>query len=132
MIQNYLANRKQRVVLNSKSSKWAPVCAGVPQGSVLSPLFFLVFIHDLVENVNCDVKIFADDASLFSVVEDERRSADELKADLDRVQLWAWQCKMQFNANNTQINQSIKSFINVSKIFSLQANWGHNGKVDKV
>ena len=64
--------------------------------------FFLVYIDDLVENVNCDVKMFADDTSLFSVVEDERRSANELNADLDRVQLWAWQWKMQFNENKTE------------------------------
>ena len=102
LIQNYLANRKQRVVLNGKSSKWAPICAGVPQGSVLGPLFFLVYINDLVENVTCDVKMFADDTSLFSVVEDERRSADELNADLNRVRLWAWQWKMQFNVNKTE------------------------------
>ena len=89
LIQNYLANRKQRVILNGKSSKWAPICAGVPQGSALGPLFFLVYINDLVENVNCDVKMFADDTYLFSVVEDERRTANELNADLDRVRLWA-------------------------------------------
>ena len=74
----------------------------MPQGSVLGPLFFLAYINDLVENVNCDVKVFADDTSLFSVVEDERRSANELNADLDRVRLWAWQWKMQFNVNKTE------------------------------
>ena len=74
----------------------------MPQGSVLGPLFFLVYINDLVENMKCDVKMFADDISLFSVVEDERRSADELNADLDRVRLWAWQWKMQFNVNKTE------------------------------
>ena len=74
----------------------------MPQGSVLGPLFFLVYINDLVENMNCDVKMFADDTSLFAVVEDERRSADELNADLDRVRLWAWQWKMQFDVNKTE------------------------------
>ena len=72
---------------------WCPTGLGI--GSTV----FLVYINDLVENVNCDVKMFVDDTSLFLVVEDERRSADELNADLDRVRLWAWQWKMQFNAN---------------------------------
>ena len=91
LIQNYIGNRKQRVVLNGKGSKWASICASVQQGSVLGSLFFLVCISDLVENVNCDVKKFADDTSLFSVVEDERRSADDFNEDLDRVRLWTWQ-----------------------------------------
>ena len=57
-------------------------CAtGLCLGSTVS----LVYINDLAANMKCDVKIFADDTSLFSVVADERRSADELNADLDRV-----------------------------------------------
>ena len=59
-----------------------------PQGSVLGPLFFLVYINDLVENINSDVKLFAHDTSLFSVVENVTRSADELNRDLERVRLW--------------------------------------------
>ena len=92
-----------RVALNGNSSKWAPICAGVPHGSVMGPLLFLVNINDLVENVNYDVKMFADNTSPFSVVKDERRSAaDELNADLDRVRLWVWQWKMQFNVNKIE------------------------------
>ena len=71
LIRNFLSDRKQRVLLNGKSSQWASISAGVPQGSVLGPLFFLVYINDLVENVDSDVKMFADDTSLFSVVYDE-------------------------------------------------------------
>ena len=59
LIQNYLANRNQRVVLNGKCSKWARKCAGVPQGSVLGPLFFLVYINDIVKNLKCDLRMFA-------------------------------------------------------------------------
>ena len=90
LIRNFLRDRKQCVLLNGKSSQWACISAGVPQGSVLGPLFFLVYINDLVENVDSDVKMLADDTSLFSVVCDEATTAQQLNRDLERVRLWAW------------------------------------------
>ena len=102
LIRNFLRDRKQGVLLNGKCSQWASISAGVPQGSVLGPLFFLVYINDLVENVDSDVKMFADDTSLFSVVCDEATTAQQLHRDLERVRLWAWQWKMEFNAIKTE------------------------------
>ena len=102
LLGNFLENRRQRVVLNGKCPQWVPISAGVPQGSVLGPLFFLVYINDIVENLNCDVKIFADATSLFSVVKDEGKTADEMNSDLERVRLWAWQWKMKFNADKME------------------------------
>ena len=55
-----------------------------------------------VENVNCDIKMFADDTSLFSLVRDEARTAFELNCDLEKVRLCAWQWKMQFNSEKTE------------------------------
>ena len=52
-------NRKQRVILNANTSEWKDVLAGVPHGSVLDPLFFLIYINDLYENLNSDVRLFA-------------------------------------------------------------------------
>ena len=97
-----MADRKQRVVLNCKCSEWVPICAGVLQGSVLGPLLFHVYFNDWIVNLKCDVKMLADSTSLFKVVDDVGRSADVLNADIEKVQLWAWQCKMQFNANKTE------------------------------
>ena len=102
LIRNYLRDRKQRVLLNGKSSQWASISAGVPQGSVLGPLFFLVYINDLVENVDSDVKMFTDDTSLFSVVRDEATTPQQLNRDLERVRLWAWRWKMEFNPTKTE------------------------------
>ena len=82
LIDSYLSNRKQRVTLNAKSSNWSSISAGVPQGSVLGPLFFLVYINDLVENVSSDAKLFADDTSLFTIVYDEGIAANQLNRDL--------------------------------------------------
>ena len=63
----------------------------MPQGSVLGPLLFLVYINDFIANLKCDAKMFADETSLFKVVDDVGRSADDFNADLDKVQLCAWQ-----------------------------------------
>ena len=82
LIDSYLSNHKQRVVLNGESSNWSSISTGVPQGSLLGPIFFLVYINDLVENVSSDAKLFADDTSLFTVVSDEGIAADQLNRGL--------------------------------------------------
>ena len=102
LINSYLANRYQRVVLNGKSSKWSPIRAGVPQGSVLGPLLFLVYINDLVDNISSDAKLFADDTSLFTVVYDENIAAEQLNRDLKIIAEWAYQWKMQINPDVTK------------------------------
>ena len=68
ILQDFLRNRKQRVVLNGQCSSWADVNAGVPQGSILGPLLFLIYINDLSDGLKSECKLFADDTSLFSVV----------------------------------------------------------------
>ena len=102
LIRNFLANRKQRVILNDKSSEWVKITAGIPQGSVMGPLLFLIYINDLVENVMCVAKMFADGTSLYSIVTDENKTADDLNRDLESVRLWAWQWKMHFNSDKTE------------------------------
>ena len=66
LIISFLENRFQRFVLNGEISSYKPVLAGVPQGSVLGPLFFLTYINDLLKNLSSNTKLFADDTSLFS------------------------------------------------------------------
>ena len=67
---DFLNNRKQRVVLSGHSSNWVDVKAGAPQGSIMGPLLFLICINDLPEGLITNAKLFADDMSLFSVVQD--------------------------------------------------------------
>ena len=76
--QNYLNNRKQRVVLNGSFSSYSTVESGVPQGSVLGPLLFLIYINDLERNIKSNIKFFADDTMLFSIVKDPTISANNL------------------------------------------------------
>ena len=88
LIKNYLHNREQRVVLNGQTSEWRKIKAGVPQGSVLGPLLFLIYINDLPDGITSICKIFADDTSLFSKVLDVNKSVNELNSDLERINQW--------------------------------------------
>ena len=102
LLCSFLTNQQQRVVLNGKNSSWLTVKSGVPQGSVLVPLFFLVYINNLVDGVRSDIKLFADDTSILSVVKDKDEATEILNQDLERLRLWAWQLKVQFNCDKTE------------------------------
>ena len=71
--------------------------AGVPQGSVLGPLLFLIYINDLPDGLTSMCKIFADDTSLFSKVIDKNNSNSQLNSDLAKISKWAFQWKISFN-----------------------------------
>ena len=85
LIQSFLSNKIQRVLLNGQTSEWLPVKAGVPQGSILGSLFFLIYINDLPGNIESTVKLFVDDTSLFSVVHNSNTSAEILSRDLPKI-----------------------------------------------
>ena len=72
---DYLNNRKQRVVLPGVFSHWTDLKAGVPQGSILGPLLFLTYINDIVRNINSSIRLFADDTSLYIIVENPIQTA---------------------------------------------------------
>ena len=91
LLENYLENRKQRVVLNGQNSEWKEINYGVPQGSVLGPLLFLIYIHDLPDGITSICKIFANDISLFSKVLDVNESPKKLNLDLEKISEWAFQ-----------------------------------------
>ena len=71
----FLENSSQRAVLNGQASDWLPVKTGVPQGSILGPLFSLIYINDLSNDIVFTVKLFVDDTSLCSIVHDAKTSA---------------------------------------------------------
>ena len=99
LVQNYLINRKQRVVQNGSYSDYTSIESGAPQGSVLGPLLFLVYINDLERNIKSNVKFFADDTILFSIVKNPEISANDLIRDLDVIHQWAHQWKLEFNTD---------------------------------
>ena len=85
------------MVLNGFPADYSTIESGVPQGSVLSPLLFLIYINDLEKNIKSNVKFSADDTMLFSIVHDPLLSANELNRDLNIINQWAYQWKMEFN-----------------------------------
>ena len=104
---NFLRNRKQRVVLNKQTSSWADVNAGVPQGWILGPLLFLIYINDLADGLSSNAKLFADDSSLFSVIHNANTIAKELNNDLININRWAYQWKMSFNPDPSKQAQEV-------------------------
>ena len=89
LLENYLSDRKQRVVLNGVQSSWKQIHSGVPQGSVLGPLIFLIYINDLADGISSNIKLFADDASLFIKVKDVEQAHLTLISDLEKIKAWA-------------------------------------------
>ena len=85
LLTGFLRNRKQRVILNGRSSFWANINAGVPQGSILGPLFFLIYINDSSNNLQCNPKLFADDTFLLSTVKVPEITANNLNNDLKEI-----------------------------------------------
>ena len=74
LLEDFLKERKHRVVINEKVSTWKNINVGVGQGSILGPLLFSIYINDLTEGLTNNVKLFEDDTSLFSVVHDSQTS----------------------------------------------------------
>ena len=98
LLDKYLSGRFQRVVLIGQTSSWRPVLAAVPKGSILGPLFFLVYIKDLPNDLNSKVKLFADDTSLFTIVKDN---------DLLEISKCAYNWKMLFNPDPNKLLQEV-------------------------
>ena len=85
ILSDLLSNRKQRVVFNGQTSSWAIITTGIPQGSILGPLLFLIYINNLPDGFTSIVKLFADDTSLFSLFHDITASAKERDEDLNKI-----------------------------------------------
>ena len=94
LFQSFLSDRRQRVVLNGQHSNWAPVLADVLQGLILGPLLLLVYINDLLVNLELLVKLFADDISLFSTVSDSSKSDKLLNDYFQKISDWTFRWKM--------------------------------------
>lgn len=101
-IRSYLTNRTQTVVLNGYKSERKIINAGVPQGSILGPLLFLVYINDIISDISSNIYLFADDTSIFRVIDDINTDFRMLNSDLQKLSNWSSQWRMTFNANKTK------------------------------
>lgn len=101
-IADFLSDRQQEVVLEGVHSEATQVTSGVPQGTVLGPLLFLVYINDMPENISSTTRLFADDSLVYRIIRTEEDQA-LLQEDLDKLQKWERDWLMQFNADKCEV-----------------------------
>lgn len=95
-IENFLCNRKQKVVVDGEASTYASVTSGVPQGTVLGPVLFLMYINDLPDGLSSHTRLFADDCVVYRSITEESDSSS-LQHDLDKLGEWETKWQMKFN-----------------------------------
>jgi hypothetical protein len=101
-IENYLSGRRQRVMVRGEMSDWLEIFSGVPQGSVIGPILFLIYINDIKRELKSRVSIFADDTKILHIVDTEEDRV-EVEQDLIAMQNWADQNKMKFNIDKCSV-----------------------------
>ena len=103
-VTDYLDDRKQKVFLDGFSSGWDRIDAGVPQGSVLDPFLFLIYINDIVDDLDYNIKLFADDTSMYVIVDEQNyiQAANVLSTDLSYIHYWSQTWAIKFNPNKTE------------------------------
>ena len=101
-VADFLKDRQQEVVLEGTHSSATQVTSGVPQGTVLGPLLFLVYINDMPEGIDSTMRLFADDSLLYRFI---RTKEDQsiLQEDLRKLELWEHKWQMQFNADKCEV-----------------------------
>ena len=104
-ISIFLSDREQSVVFDGSTSSSRPISAGIPQGSILGPTLFLMFIDDLASQLDNDLHLFADDSTLHIVIKNtcnRNPCAESLQRDLHKIDSWAANWCVTFNASKTE------------------------------
>ena len=95
-LHSFLSDRYQRVMVNSAQSSWLPVLSGVPQGTVLGPLLFLIYINDIVLGIDSEIRLFADDCIVYREIRNSCDSAS-LQSDINKLHKWSYKWQMSFS-----------------------------------
>ena len=98
----FLSGRSQVVKVNDEESVSAPVLSGIPQGSVLGPLLFILYINDLPEILNCETFLFADDTKIFREISSKEDSL-ALQSDIDELESWSKKWLLKFNIEKCHV-----------------------------
>ena len=107
-MKDYLQDRQMKTVIKDVSSSWCKVISGVPQGSVLAPIMFQVYINDMNEGLSSYINLFADDAKLLKVIKN-LEDCMELQRDIDKIYEWSQKWKLEFNAEKCHVMEMGKS-----------------------
>ena len=97
-----MQDRFQRVAINGCYSSWQYINADVPQRSIVYPLLFLLYINDIVDNIQSQVRLFADDTSMFLIVDNAIESADIRNRDMNTITAWSNKWLVSFNSQKTE------------------------------
>jgi hypothetical protein len=101
-IHSFLTGRSQCVVVDGEASPWVPVTSGVPQGSVLGPILFLIYINDISSNISSNIRLFADDTIIYRTINDETDSK-ALQTDLNTLADWSRVWQMEFHPGKCNV-----------------------------
>ena len=107
-MKDYLQGREMRTVIRDTYSSWRNVASGVPQGSVLAPIMFQLYVNDITEELNSYINLFADDAKVMKIIKDEN-DCKELQTDIDKIHAWSQRWKLEFNAKKCHVLEIGKS-----------------------
>ena len=125
LFKSYLSDRKKVVVINDKKSDIKDIKAGVPQGSRLGPLLWILYVNDIIEDIESEILLFADDTCLFASGQDPSETAEVLNRDLAKITKWAKIWKVCFNpaktkdiifSNNKYLNNSPPIMFNSTQV----------------
>ena len=119
-IDSFLCDRQQRVMVNGVKSDWAPVLSGVPQGTVLGPLLFSLYINDITEDIDSELRLFADDCVCYREIKNTEDTV-KLQEDIDRLGCWARSWGMRFQPVKCNIMQITRKRIKkINASYSLE------------
>ena len=102
-MRSFLTNHHQRVVVQGNHSSWTSVLSGVPQGTVLGPVLFIIYINDITRNLTSQCKLLADDMKVYKVLRNTNENMHALQQDLYSLEQWSTEWQLDFNTKKCEV-----------------------------